>query len=138
MSAVIKKLFKNQSGQAIVELALTMPLVISLLCGILELGWIFSNKLLVENICREGTRFGIVYSANELNTQLVEDRIFALAGERIRDDLIIQVDYSDIADYRSGDIVVTVGYPLPTLTPLIGFFTGDTFYIESTSVMKMG
>ena len=110
MSAVIKKLFKNQSGQAIVELALTMPLVISLLCGILELGWIFSNKLLVENICREGTRFGIVYSANELNTQLVEDRIFALAGERIRDDLIIQVDYSDIADYRSGDIVVTVGY----------------------------
>jgi hypothetical protein len=115
-----------------------MPLVISLLCGILELGWIFSNKLLVENICREGTRFGIVYSADSLNTQLVQDRISALAGDRIRNDLVIQVGYSDSADYRSGDIVVTVGYPLPTLTPIIGFLSGDTFYIESTSVMKMG
>lgn len=138
MIAALKKLIKNQSGQAMVELALTMPLVISLLCGILELGWICSNKLLLENLTREGTRFGIVYSTGDLNTQLVEDKISALASERIRNDLVIQVGYTDEADHRSGDLVVTVEYPLPTLTPLVGLFSGNTFLLESTCVMKMG
>jgi hypothetical protein len=82
-----------------------MPLVISLLCGILEMGWICTNKLLLENLTREGTRFGIVYSAGDLNTQLVEDKISALASERIRNDLVIQVGYTDDTDHRSGDLV---------------------------------
>ena len=138
MITALKKFFNNQSGQAMVELALTMPLVISLLCGILEMGWICTNKLLLENLTREGTRFGIVYSAGDLNTQLVEDKISALASERIRNDLVIQVGYTDDTDHRSGDLVVTVEYPLPTLTPLVGLFSGNTFLLESTCVMKMG
>ncbi|HPE15950.1 MAG TPA: pilus assembly protein [Oscillospiraceae bacterium] len=138
LKAAFSRLKKSQSGQAIVELALTLPLVLTLICGILELGWVCSNKLAIDNVCREGVRYGITYSADGLNAQMVEDRVAELAPPNLRDGLDVTVVYSNPTEPRSGDLTVTVGYDLETITPLIGIFSGNSIHLESTCEMKMG
>lgn len=135
----LRSLGHNQSGQGIVELALALPLVLTLLCGMLELGWVCSNKLLLDNICRESTRYGITYATDSAtNLAMVKNRVTALATDNLKDGLKVSVTYSDPANHRSGDLSVTLSYDLPTLTPLLGIFSGNSIPIRSTCRMKMG
>lgn len=142
----MKKLWKSlcalgrhEGGQGIVELALTLPLVLVLLCGMLELGWVCANKLQLDNICRESTRYGITYAAsNAENLAMVKNRALALATDNLKTGLTIDVTYSDPSDYRAGDLTVTLSYNLPTLTPLLGIFSGNSIPLKSTCRMKMG
>ncbi|SBV97716.1 putative Flp pilus assembly protein TadG [uncultured Eubacteriales bacterium] len=130
---------RHEGGQGIVELALTLPLVLALLCGMLELGWICANKLQLDNICRESTRYGITYAAsNAENQAMVKNRAVALATDNLKTGLTIDVTYSDASDYRAGDLTVTLSYNLPTLTPLLGIFSGNSIPLKSTCSMKMG
>ncbi len=142
----MKKLWKNlralvrhEGGQGIVELALALPLVLLLLCGMLELGWICANKLQLDNICRESTRYGITYAASSTeNLAMVKSRAVALATDNLKNGLRIDVAYTNPADHRSGDLSVTLSYDLPTLTPVLGIFSGDSIPLKSTCRMKMG
>ena len=59
--------FRSHSGQAIVEFALVLPLILILLLGIIEFGVIFYNKAMVTNASREGARAGIVYQDTDGN-----------------------------------------------------------------------
>jgi len=51
---------KRQSGQALVELALVLPLLLILAFGIVEFGLLMYNKAVITNASREGARVGIV------------------------------------------------------------------------------
>lgn len=133
----LKTLKKAECGQAMVEFALAVPLVLAIICGILELGVACANKLEVANLCREATRYGITYSADAQNTALVQSKISALATDRMRNSLSSEVTYSKPADLRTGDITVTVRYQAKTLTPLSGIFSGDTYTVQSSCTMKM-
>lgn len=129
----------HESGQGIVELALALPLVLALLCGMLELGWICANKLQLDNICRESARYGITYAASSTeNLAMVKSRAAALATDNLKNGLQIDVTYTDPADYRAGDLSVTLSYKLPTLTPVLSIFSGDSIPLKSTCRMKMG
>lgn len=52
---------KNKKGQAMVELALVLPVLLLILCGIFEFGWIFSNQILANNASREAARYAAVH-----------------------------------------------------------------------------
>ncbi len=55
-----RSLFKNQRGQAMVELALVLPILILLLMGVVELGRIFHSYLVITNASREGARVAVL------------------------------------------------------------------------------
>lgn len=55
----------NDRGQDLVEFALSVPLLLLLLFGILESGLIYLSYNSITNAAREGARYGIVYPANE-------------------------------------------------------------------------
>ena len=50
------KLKKSEKGQSIVEFALVLPLLLTLLCGVIDFGWIYSNQYRVENASYAGAR----------------------------------------------------------------------------------
>lgn len=128
---------KKECGQAAVEFALALPLVLLLLIGILELGWVCANELILENITREGVRAGIVVTTSEDNSQLVIDRINAMKPDHIKD-LNITITYSNPDNFRAGDITVVVTYELPAITPLSGMLTTDgEFTLVAECTMKM-
>ena len=51
---------KSQRGQAIVEFALTLPILLILLLGIIEFSLLLYDKAVLTNASREGARVGIV------------------------------------------------------------------------------
>lgn len=52
----IKNKVKSEEGQAMVEFALALPLLLMILCGIIDFGWLFYNQLNVDNAAREAAR----------------------------------------------------------------------------------
>jgi Flp pilus assembly protein TadG len=53
----------NQRGQAVIELALTLPLLLLVVFGIIDFGFMFQRYESVTNAAREGARLGILSSA---------------------------------------------------------------------------
>lgn len=51
---------KNQTGQAIVEFALVLPLLLILIFGVMEFGILLYDKAVITNASREAARYGIV------------------------------------------------------------------------------
>ena len=47
----------RRNGQTIVEFALVVPVLLALLLGILEFGWLMKNHLVVANATRDGLRY---------------------------------------------------------------------------------
>ena len=56
--------FQQQRGTAIVEFAIVLPLLLILIIGIVEFGFIFYDQAMVTNASREGARTGIVFNTD--------------------------------------------------------------------------
>jgi Flp pilus assembly protein TadG len=74
MAALIRSLrrfVRAQSGAEIVEFALTLPLLLLVVLGIIEFGFLFQQYEVVTNAAREGARIATLptYSANATATQ---------------------------------------------------------------------
>ena len=128
----------REGGQSAVEMALTLPLLLLLIFGMLEMGWLASTRLVLDNITREGVRAGIIATNAAENTQDVKDRINEMKPAYMTNTLGITVTYSNASNFRDGDITVVTTYNLAPLTPLTSFLTQDgTFHLRSECTMKM-
>ena len=122
----------RQSGAAMVELALVLPVLLLILFGIMEASWLFAQQVEVRNAAREGARIAAVS-----NPDITADGLFTL------DDVVQRtcaaLDLSNgsmaISATASGDqvgdeatISVTSTYNSLTslLDPIFGGLTVDT------------
>ncbi|MBA4347358.1 MAG: hypothetical protein C0413_00695 [Clostridiales bacterium] len=129
---------RREGGQSAVELALTLPLLLLLIFGMLEMGWVASTKLLLDNVTREGVRSGIIATSTSANTADVIERINGMKPDYLPGTFSVTVTYSTPSSFRDGDITVVTTYNLAPLTPLTGFLTEDgTFHLRSECTMKM-
>lgn len=55
------KLKKSEKGQGLVEFALVFPLLMILILGMIEFGWILNGKITLTNAAREGARVAAIY-----------------------------------------------------------------------------
>lgn len=58
---MLKKLKKSQCGQAMVEFALALPILLILVGGIIDFGWLYYNKIALNNAAREGARYAAIH-----------------------------------------------------------------------------
>ena len=59
------RFLKRESGQAVIEMALILPLLLLLILGIIEFGWILNGQITITAAAREGARTAIVISKCE-------------------------------------------------------------------------
>ena len=121
-----------ENGQALVELAVSLPVLLLLLFGIMEFGWYFYNQMSIENGSREGARYAIVNSESATLTTDVE----ILVQNMIKGPGATVVLVSLIGD----DIKVTVNKSVPTLTPIASLFTnaqGGMYSLSAFTQMKI-
>jgi len=50
----------REKGASLVEFAVVLPLLLLLLFGIMEMGWLFAQQVEVRNAAREGARMAVV------------------------------------------------------------------------------
>jgi Flp pilus assembly protein TadG len=54
--SIKQKIIKRRRGSTIVEFALVVPVLLAMLLGIIEFGWMIKNQLTIANAAREGAR----------------------------------------------------------------------------------
>jgi Flp pilus assembly protein TadG len=64
----------TQRGQAVIELALTLPLLLVVVFGIIDFGFMFQRYESVTNAAREGARLGVLadYTATEAQNRALD------------------------------------------------------------------
>ena len=127
---------KYESGQAMVEFALILPIFIAILFGILEFGVYFSHSLSVTSAAREGAREGIVCASDADFASRVKSKVQNSAPNLDSSNLNISV--SKTGSSGNQDVVVTLDYVSATLTPLGKLIWGSRYHIISSCTMKIG
>ncbi len=112
----------NDSGQAAVELALAMPVVVVLMLAVLQVAVAVRDELAVELAAREGARAAAV-------TTDMSGAADAAARRAV--DLPIEVSTSR----RGEHVTVTVTYVDPTDLAIIGAFIGPIVHTASVTMM---
>ncbi len=127
-----------ENGQSVVEFALTLPLVLLLICGMIEMGWLATTRQAMDALTREGARAGIVATTKTASTTAVNTRITNIKPSYLKKPLTVTVTYSNLTSFKDGDITVKITYDLPPLTPITSFLApGGAFHIVSSCTMKM-
>lgn len=138
--------FKNKKGQAMVEFALVFPILILLVCGIIDFGWVFANQLLANNACREAARYtAIHYNSYEVPEGSDRITVAETVAEGIVDNYIstfsekeVTVTNEDVI--TSGDAVkVSINGNIKILTPVLMTIKGNvtTCAINADCTMRL-
>lgn len=116
---------RNDGGQATVELALIMPLLILLALSIVQVGVLVHMRVLVTHAAREAVREAAVGSGPDEVTIAA-----AAAGPLDPDRLSVDLE-------TSGErVVVSVHYDAPTEVFLVGPLLGDVGF-DASATMRL-
>lgn len=133
------KRLRNEKGQSLVEFALVLPILLLVVFAIIDFGWLFFNKLAIENGAREGARYAAVEAAEKSEAQMlpgVEDRV----RDHIASWTNVDVKKNPSAPGATDEkyVTVTVDADVPVLTPFIGvFFPGNKCHMSSAVKMHI-
>ncbi len=129
---------KGEKGQSLVEFAIVLPILLIILGGIIDFGWIFYNNLAISNCTREGARFAVVNANEQDSVELIKTRIKGAAADNLKDNLTIDVKFTDVQNPSNGDVIIKVTGKIKVLTPIIGIFCEDQqIVLNSTAIMKV-
>ena len=129
----INTLQKKEKGQATVEMALVMPIIILLLFGIMEFGRIFNAYLIVTTASREGARAGVVGAADAA----IRSAVTTTAGTLDTVAMSVYITPSSSLRTRGASLTVSIEYPIRVFTPVINSITGDPFVVRSQTTMRV-
>ncbi|WP_347995071.1 TadE/TadG family type IV pilus assembly protein [uncultured Eubacterium sp.] len=126
---------KREKGQSAVEFALVLPILLLIVCGILDFGWLFYNQLSVENACREGARVGCVNAQDAHLDQIVTDKVEAILPKNLKS-VVVDSKLTNPTSPLEGDLKVNVKAEMNTLTPVLGVIYGKTKELSYTVTIK--
>ena len=118
----------GERGQATVEAALVLPLVVFFLLGVVQVGLVVRAQVLVTHVAREAVRAAAVDADPEAarraatsSSSLDADRMKVLVQGR---------------EEPGSRVRVTVTYSVPTDVPLVGGLLGDVT-LQATATMRV-
>jgi Flp pilus assembly protein TadG len=110
---------RSERGQAIVEFAFVLPLLTGLLLGLVQVGMLLNNYIMLTDAARVGARRAIAVRMGGVTpadaTQAVRDS----AGSLNQTNLQVTVKDSDW-NAPGSEITVTASYPYTIDIPLLG------------------
>ena len=137
--------FRADSGAELVEFALVFPLLLLVVLGIVDFGFLFQEYEVVTNAAREGARIAILpeYQSNAvLNVRTRVNQYLdaagldpALATVSVPPPTLVPIGTSCVTTYA---ITVTYPHAFSFVTGIVGYF-GGTFgssTLTATSTMR--
>ena len=127
------KLVGDRQGQALVEMALVLPILLLLFMGIFEFGRIMSASLIISDLARDGVRHGVVGYSDRNIKDLVEDRRAWLETDRLQ----VEISPSATSREKGDPLEVRVKYSLPLVAPFVSSLLPNPFPLESQCIMRI-
>lgn len=130
---------KTEKGQAVVEMALILPILLMLVFGIVEFGRILNTYMIVTEISREAARKGSVGGTDleirdTVRNQAVDS---GLKSSLIQDADIVITDPSSVKRARGTTLKVQLSYPVDIIAPVIGTLVGDPYIVTAQTTMRV-
>jgi|KBSSwiStaDraftv2_1062776.scaffolds.fasta_scaffold272277_2 Flp pilus assembly protein TadG len=144
----LRRRLRSESGAELIEVALTLPLLLLVLLGIIEFGFLFQEYEVVTNAAREGARIAALVPSAGYTTDEAKARAtdYLTAGglkmaQATPDPTVVQ---SQVAITGTGKCIsamtVTVNYqhPVPFISGIIRYFGGTmvTIPLKGVAVMR--
>ena len=126
----IRSIIKEESGQSIVEFALVLPVLMLIVVGIVEFGWLFNGKITLTSAAREGARVAAIVK-NETTATAAINETADLSGLTVT-----LIDYDYIAGGPNSVNRVKVSVE-GRMNPLVGLFITGPVDMESEAFMRM-
>lgn len=124
---------KNRKGQALVEFAIILPILLLLVMGIIEFGLIFNAYLTIQNASREGARYGITGASDADIVSLVRSDCSALQSTY----LTVNVTPAEGSRITGDTLVVSVSYSYHMVTPIISSLFSNVVVLNAQTSMRM-
>ncbi len=130
-----KKRLRPDSGEALVEMALVLPMLIVLSMGMLDFGRAFHAKSLLDQAAREGARMAVIPPTDVAAVQNRVDTVLRSGG--------ITTAAAATVSPAGADKMVTVSvtYSFQFVTPgvfqLVGAGFGNTILMTGRSSMRL-
>ncbi|KUK84144.1 MAG: Flp pilus assembly protein TadG [Pelotomaculum thermopropionicum] len=130
---LVKKIIKDKRGQALIELALVLPLIILLVMGTMEFGRILHSYLLITNASREGARAGVTGADDAAIILKTKD-----AAESLElTDAQINITPAQSSRTRGIPLTVQVDYAVDLITPVLDTVVPDPFPLSAATTMRI-
>jgi Flp pilus assembly protein TadG len=128
-----KKLFKRTNGQGLVEMALVLPLLLLLFMGIIEFGRVLGSYIVINNLAREGARYGVVgHNDTAIQNIILAERAFLDA-----DDMTVIVSPPPENRVVGNALEVQVDYELPLITPILSGILPNPVPLSAQCFMRI-
>jgi Flp pilus assembly protein TadG len=132
-----------ESGQAIIELAVTLPLLLVVVMGIFDFGLMFQRYEVVTNAAREGARVGVLpnYSTDDAKARAQQYLTSGgLTGSATIDAAVAPATFGSPAK-TVNQVTVTVQYVhnYVFIGPILNLFGGSlgTVTLQGVSTMRV-
>lgn len=142
MRHLVNRRRRRQRGAVAVEAAIILPVLILLVFGIMDFGWMINRDTMVNNASREGAREGALNPdeadirsvvLSSLSTLPPSDVTVAISC-RTADGSACSTFAADAAS--GGTVVVRVDYEHTWITPFASLF-GSTIALSKTTEMRI-
>ena len=141
---------RTQRGNALVEFALVLPLLLLIFAGIVDFGFLFQRYEVITNAAREGARIGVLpgYEAADVQERVLD---YVQAGLSMSaEDAATAVGTPDVqlvmlatgtgAPFAATQVTVSFTYNYLIIGPIVNLVTGGdwtaSITINSRSTMR--
>ena len=143
----IGRRWRSDRGSELIELAMVTPILMLMLAGIFDFGFLFRSWEIVTNAAREGARVGVLpaYSCDAATPDDIQSRVdayMAAAGIGDPSSYEVNVDNIDVATtagtFTACAVTVELTQPLPSLSVIGQIFGGNfgTVPVAAAAVMR--
>jgi hypothetical protein len=123
----------NQDGQATIEAALTLPIVLIALLMIVQVGVVVRDALSLTHAAREGARAAVVTD----DDAAIHQAVIGAAGSLDADGIDIAIDPSQAGRRRGESVRIDLAYELRLSIPIVSRIFTATLPLRATSTMRM-
>lgn len=127
------KRLRNQKGQALVEFAVVLPVLLLLVMGIAQFGMLLSSYLTLENAAREAARAGIIGSTD---TE-IEEVITTSSPNLEKEKLTIDITPSEGSRTSGESLTVNLTYKYDLTVPVISSLFGNVVELNAETSMRI-
>lgn len=124
---------KDQKGQALVEFAIVLPILLLLVMGILQFGMMLNSYLTIENAAREGARTGIIGSSDSEIQNLIISTSPNLDPAKLK----VTITPSGAARKPGDTLTVKVTYNYELIVPIISNLFNDVVVLNGQTSMRV-
>jgi Flp pilus assembly protein TadG len=127
------RLRREQHGQALVEMALVIPLFFLLLFGVIEMGRISYAYITVSNAARAGARIATI-GGTDLE---IQSAVLNAAPALNSSELTIKITPTQVYRQSGQGVSVQVAYPVRLMIPVISNVIPNPVVVNSTLNMRL-